>query len=282
MARVALLGTGLLGSGFAEGMLSRGGTELTVWNRTRAKAEPLSAKGAHVADTPADAVRGAERAHLVLLDDDSVEETIAAFRSALSPGAIIIDHTTNHPVRTGERSRRLAAEGIAYLHAPVFMSPLAARQAQGIMMIAGPTPLFERVKDALGPMTGDVWHLGERPDLAAAYKLFGNAMLLLLAGGLADVFHMADALEVPRAQAFALFDRFRIEPGMLGRGQRIVRGDYEATFHLETARKDARLMLEAADGHPLYLLTALAKRMDEVIAQGMGDMDMAVLAKPGV
>ncbi len=282
MARVALLGTGLLGTGFAEGLLGRGGTELTVWNRTRSKAEPLAASGARVADTPADAVRGAERVHLILLDDDTVDATIDALRPDLAKGAVIVDHTTNLPARTAERAHRLGGEGVDYLHAPVFMSPQAARTVQGHMLVAGPRDRFDRVKEGLAPMTKDLWYVGERADLAAAYKLFGNAMILATAGVLADVFHMSDALGVPRPDVVELFSRFNPSGGIQVRGARIVAENYEATFTLETARKDARLMLESADGEPTPMLAALAARMDEAIAKGLGGLDLAVLAKRGV
>jgi 3-hydroxyisobutyrate dehydrogenase-like beta-hydroxyacid dehydrogenase len=282
MTRVALLGTGLLGSGFADGFLTRGGTTLTVWNRTGAKAAPFGARGARVAATPADAVAGAERVHLVLLDDATVDETIAQLRPGLAPGGIIVDHTTNAPALTAARAAVLRDAGVDYLHAPVFMSPAAARNAQGMMMVAGRAALFDRVKDSLGRMTGDLWYMGERPDLAAAFKLFGNAMLITVAGGLADVFHMADALAVPRADAFALFSRFKIEGGLAIRGAKIVEENYAATFTLDTARKDVRLMLESARAEPTPVLTAIAARMDEVIAKDLGDRDMAVLAKRGV
>ncbi|MFN9088117.1 MAG: NAD(P)-binding domain-containing protein, partial [Gemmatimonadaceae bacterium] len=76
MAHIAYLGTGLLGSGFVEAALQRGDS-VTVWNRTREKAAALIPFGALVADTPADAVRGAERVHLVLKDDAVVEEVIS-------------------------------------------------------------------------------------------------------------------------------------------------------------------------------------------------------------
>ena len=72
---VAVLGMGLLGSAFAEALLARG-TSVTVWNRTRSKAERLEAFGARVADTPAEAVAGADRVHLILLDDDTVDELV--------------------------------------------------------------------------------------------------------------------------------------------------------------------------------------------------------------
>ncbi|MEP7345175.1 MAG: NAD(P)-binding domain-containing protein [Gemmatimonadaceae bacterium] len=281
MTKVALLGTGLLGSGFAESLLSQGGTELTVWNRTRAKAEALAPMGAHVAKSPADAVHGAERIHLILLDDATVDETIESLRPGLSSGAIILDHTTNLPALTAERYRQLQIDGISYLHAPVFMSPMAARTRGGHMLVAGSSELFARVQSALAAMTGDLWYVGERPDLAAAYKLFGNAMILIMGSGLADIFHMADALHVDRAEALALFSRFKPEGTIAVRGKKILEEDYTATFTLQTARKDARLMLESAGTEPVPLLTALAARMDQVIAEGNGGLDLAVLAKKG-
>lgn len=280
MGRVALLGTGLLGTAFAEGMLARGGTELSVWNRTRARAEPLAGMGARIAADPAAAVRGAERVHLVLLDDDAVDATIEALRPGLAAGAVICDQTTTLPARTASRARRLAAEGISYLHCPVFMSPASAREAKGIMMAAGPAALFERVREAMAPMTGELWYVGERPDLASCYKLFGNAMILTMIAGLAEVFHMADASGVARADAFEVFAHFRPEHGMAVRGARIVREDYVATFTLEAARKDARLMLESGADGPLPVLRAIAARMDELIAAGDGGLDLAALARP--
>jgi len=281
MTRVALLGTGLLGSAFAEGLLARRGTELTVWNRTRAKAEPLASQGARVADSPADAVRGAERVHLILFDDATVDETIAALRPALGDHAVIIDHTTTLPSTTAARARALAEQGVRFLHAPVFMSPAAARAAQGMMLVAGESTTYQPLRDELDRMTGEVWYVGERPDLAAAYKLFGNAMLVAMGGGLADIFHMADALGVARSDALGVFDRFKIEGGIGMRGKRILEENYEASFQLETARKDVRLMLESAKSEPVPVLRAVAARMDELIAAGFGDNDLAVLAKKG-
>lgn len=282
MTRVALLGTGLLGTGFAEGMLARGGTELSVWNRTRAKAEALSPMGAHVADTPAEAVKGADRVHLVLLDDATVDATIEALLPGLDRSVVICDHTTNLPRATAERASRLAAAGIAYLHSPVFMSPMAARSGtKGMMMVAGPSILFDRVREGLTAMTGKLWYVGERPDLAACYKLFGNAMILSMAGAIADVFHMADALDVARTDAWGLFSHFKTEGILPVRAAKILGEDYTASFELQVARKDARLMLESAEGQPMPVLQAVAARMDELIAAGYGDKDMAVMAIKG-
>ena len=276
---IALLGTGLLGSAFAEAFLARGGSSLTVWNRTRAKADALGTLGARVAETPGDAVRGAERVHLVLLDDDTVDQTITAFRDALKPGAVIVDHTTLRPDRTAARAAALNAAGIEYLHAPVMMGPPAARAAKGMMFVAGPIERFERVKNELARMTGEVHFLGERAELAACYKLCANAMLLMTAGALADVFHMADGMNMPREAVGDVFRKFTTDGVLNARGTRMLNEDYTATFTLDVARKDVRLMVESADSEPVPMLRALAQHMDDAIGAGLSEFDVGVLAK---
>ena len=124
MANIAFLGTGLLGSAFAEAAAKRGDA-VTAWNRSPQKVEGLAQFGVKSAATPADAVRGASRVHLVLKDDAVVEEVISAARSALSADAVLIDHTTTLPALTAERAARLNREGLKYLHCPVFMGPPA-------------------------------------------------------------------------------------------------------------------------------------------------------------
>src|SRR3954463_4002402 len=106
MSKIAFLGTGLLGSGLIEAAAKRGDS-VTVWNRTADKARALEQFGVRVANTPADAVRGAARVHLVLKDDAVVDEVVAALRPGLDADAIIIDHTTTQPALTAERAKRL-------------------------------------------------------------------------------------------------------------------------------------------------------------------------------
>ena len=195
MSNIAFLGTGLLGAGFAEAAARRGDT-VTAWNRSADKALALQQFGVKAAATPAEAVRNASRVHLILKDDAVVEEVLAAARAGLGSDAIILDHTTTLPALTAARAKRLSGEGVKYLHCPVFMGPAAARNAQGSMMVAGPLPLFESVKAELGRMTARLEYLGERADLAAVNKLFGNAMILGVSALLADVLTMAQASQV--------------------------------------------------------------------------------------
>ena len=277
MATVAFLGTGLLGGAMVEGMLSRGHA-VTVWNRTEAKARALEAAGAKVAATPGDAVAGAERVHMTLPDDAIVEQLMAAAIPRLRPAATVIDHSTTSPRGAKARVARMRDAGVRFVHAPVFMSPQMAKDAVGIMLVSGPQPVFEAVRGELEKMTGDVWYLGEQGDLAAAHKIFGNSMLFVIAAGVADVFAMARGLGIAPADALAVFSKF--QPGGLikSRGEKMARGDFSASFELTMARKDMRLMIEAAGAQPMVVLPAIAQAMDRAIAGGHGHEDLGAIA----
>jgi 3-hydroxyisobutyrate dehydrogenase len=279
MATVAFIGTGLLGGSMVEGMLRRGDT-VTVWNRTESKARALETFGATVAATPEDAVAAAERVHMTLPDDEVVDRIVAAFKPRLRPGAIVIDHTTTSPRGTAARVAALNAGGVKFLHAPVFMSPQMARDSVGIILAAGPQAVYDAALDTLEAMTGEVWYVGEDGGRAAAYKIFGNSMLFVIAAGVTDVFAMAKGLGIPAADALTVFSKF--QPGGLikSRGDKMARGDFNASFELTMARKDMRLMLEAAAGQPLTVLPGIAKAMDAAIAQGHGKDDLGAIAAP--
>ena len=281
MTHIAFLGTGLLGSAFIEAAATRG-DDIVVWNRTIDKARALESFGVRVASSPADAVRGAARVHLVLKDDAVVEEVIAALRPGLGRDTIVVDHTTTQPALTAERARRLNAEGVHYLHCPVFIGPAAARAGQGTILASGPRALFDRVKDALERMAPKVVYAGERPDLAAVYKLCGNAFIIGLNALVADVFSIAAGSQVPPSDALGILDFFNPSAVIAGRGKNMLAGDYSPSFELAMARKDVRLMIETAGDQPLATLPAIAARMDELIAEGHGAEDLAVMGRDAV
>jgi 3-hydroxyisobutyrate dehydrogenase-like beta-hydroxyacid dehydrogenase len=216
--------------------------------------------------------------HLVLKDDAVVDEVISAARSGLSPETILIDHSTTLPRLTAERAQRLQVQGVKYLHCPVFMGPPAARNAQGSMMVAGPRALFESVKAELAKMTGRLEYMGERTDLAAVNKLFGNAMIIGITAMTADILTMAQASGVGAEDAIKLLGFLDLNAMVGGRGANMARGNFAASFELAMARKDVRLMLETAGDRPMAALPAIAARMDQLIAAGHGAKDASVMA----
>jgi 3-hydroxyisobutyrate dehydrogenase-like beta-hydroxyacid dehydrogenase len=274
---LAFLGTGLLGGALAEAALGRGDA-VTVWNRTADKARALAPLGARVADTPADAVRGAARVHLVLRDDAAVEEVVAALRPGLAPGALVVDHTTTAPAPTAERAARLNADGVRYLHCPVFIGPALARQGGGTILASGPRALFDEAEPGLARMAARVAYLGERADLAAAYKLFGNALIIGLGATVADLLAVAAGSGVAPADALGVLQYLDLGGMVSGRGRQMAAGNFAPAFELTMARKDVALMQAAAGGRPLGALAGVAARMDALIAEGRGGEDFGVLA----
>jgi 3-hydroxyisobutyrate dehydrogenase-like beta-hydroxyacid dehydrogenase len=272
MANIAFIGTGLLGAAFAEAAAKRD-DQVTAWNRSTDKAQGLAAFGVAPAATPAEAVRGAARVHLTLKDDAVVD----ALRPGLAAGAILIDHSTTLPVLTAQRATALKAAGLNYLHCPVFMTPLMARNAKGSMLAAGPAALFESVKADLAAMTGRLEYQGERSDLAAAKKLFGNALILSLTSAMADVLTLAKASDVPGLDAIKLMELLDLNGMVAMRGANMARGDFTPSFELAMARKDVKLMLETAAGRPLASLPGIAARMDQLLAAGHGADDVSVI-----
>ena len=276
MSDIAFLGTGLLGSALAEAAAKRG-NRVAVWNRTIAKAKALEQFGIRVAGSPADAVRGASRVHLVLKDDAVVDHVVAELRPGLDASAIIVDHTTTQPKLTGARAKRLDAEGVRYIHCPVFIGPAAARKQQGTIMASGPGALFDEIREGLTQMAERVEYLGARPDLAAVYKLCGNALIIGITGLTADVFAVASGAGVAPSDVLTVADFIGRPAIVTGRERNMAAGNFAPSFELDMARKDVRLMLETAGAIPLAMLPCLASRMDSLIAAGHGAEDTAVL-----
>ena len=279
MAIVAVLGAGLLGTGFMENLLAQGHT-VRVWNRTLSKLDGVAAKGAVVATSPADAVTGAERVHLVLAEDTAVDSVIAALRSGLGANVPVFDHSTNRPDKVSARFTTLRGEGVRYLHCPVFMGPSNARAGTGLMLCAGPAAEVEALTPVLATMTGKVWFCGEAPDRAAVYKLMGNATLIALTGLMGDVLSIGAEAGMDAAAVNELYANFNPGGMIPVVAQRIVRSETaEPSFTLEMARKDVRLMIEAAGERELNVLPGVAAAMDRAIDDGKGLKDYAVFAR---
>ncbi|MGN6108530.1 MAG: NAD(P)-dependent oxidoreductase [Kofleriaceae bacterium] len=278
---IAILGTGLLGSGFARALRRRGET-VHVWNRTPTKARALERDGAVAYDDPAAAVRGATRVHIVVSDDAAVDAVLAASAAGLAPGSLVLDHTTTSTAGAIERTARWRASGITYLHVPVFMGPQNALDATGLMLLSGDRDAISRARPFLAPMTGKLVELGPRIDAAAAFKLLGNLLLMAITTGFADLLGLAQAMGVSPADATTLLDHFNPGTTLPSRFRRMVDAPYDQpSWELAMARKDARLMQAEAErgGVALAMLPAIAARMDAVLAEGHAHADWTVIAK---
>lgn len=276
---IAFFGMGLLGSNFVKA-LRRRGEAVHVWNRTAEKAKVLEADGAVAFDDPAEAVRGASRLHLTLSDDAAVDAILERALPGLSPGVIIVDHTTTSATGTAERAKRWADRGIAFQHAPVFMGPQNALESTGIMLASGERARFDALEPALAKMTGQLIYLGPQPERAAGMKLLGNLFLMAVTTGLADTLALAKALGIPHSDVEALFTWFNPGTSVGARLKRMTGGNHSRpSWELAMARKDAGLMIVEAERAevPLAVIPAIAAEMDRWIAKGHGNEDWTVL-----
>ena len=279
---VAFLGMGLLGSNFVRAMINKGGN-VQVWNRTHAKAATLEPYGAKAFADVADAVRGAGTIHITLKDDASVDEVLAMAEKGLKNGATLIDHTTTSAEGAVQRTKTWGAKGFTYVHAPVFMGPPNALESTGTMLVSGDQAVIARVEPALAKMTGKVLNFGTEVGKAASMKLLGNLFLITLTGGLADTLSFARSVHVSMDEVYQLLETWNPAGMVPARLKRMTSGNYSnPSWELSMARKDARLMMEAAGPGALAVIPAIATKMDKYISEGHGGDDWTVIAKDNV
>lgn len=279
--KIAFLGTGLMGSGFVR-RLRANGHDVNVWNRTAEKAKALEADGARAFAGAAAAIAGVERIHLSLADDASVDAVLEPLASAIPATTWIVDHTTTAVRPTAERIARWDGRDRTFVHAPVFMGPANAAEGTGIMLISGARTRYDALLPDLQKMTGKVVNLGEGPDRAAAFKLFGNLTIIGITGILGDVNRLAHAVGISSADAFSLFEHFNPGATLPVRATRVQGAKTSApSFEMSMARKDVRLMLEEAErgGVELFVMPGVAAMFDAAIARGEGHLDASAAAR---
>ena len=277
----AFLGMGLLGSNFVKAMLQKGDT-VKVWNRTAAKAKALEQYGAKAFDNIDEAVQGAKIIHVTLKDDVTVDEVLTAASNGFQPGAIIIDHTTTSVKGAIQRTGFWKNKGFTYLHAPVFMGPQNALESTGFMLVSGDQSVIEKHTPALSAMTGKLINFGAEEGKVAGLKLSGNLFLLSLNAGLTYALTLAKVHGIPPSELLTLFNNWNPGAGVPARLKKITEAKFnEPSWELNMARKDAGLMMDAANeaATTLAILPAIARVMDQWIANGHGTDDWSVIAK---
>jgi len=278
---IAFLGTGLLGANFTRALLKKG-EKVNVWNRSPEKAKALEAYGAKSFDKVTEAVKSANRIHLTLSDDQSVDEVLEKASASFEPGAIIIDHTTTSSPGAAKRSAYWKAKGFSYIHAPVFMGPPNALDGTGVMLVSGDQQVIKILEPELSRMTGKLWNLGEQPEKAASIKLLGNLFHISLTGGISDVLTLADSLNIPISDISALLEA--LNPGVVAQGRikKITSNTFDQpSWELSMARKDARLMMEQAKAtqKTLMIIPAVAKKMDAWLEKGHAKDDWTIISR---
>jgi 3-hydroxyisobutyrate dehydrogenase-like beta-hydroxyacid dehydrogenase len=278
--KLAFIGLGRMGSAMARNLL-RAGHEMTVYNRTREKAEALVVDGARAAASPAEAVRGAEAALTMLSDDAAVRQVLygdAGVARAMAPGAVHVSHST---ISTA-LARELAAAGHAYVSAPVFGRPEAVEAKKLIVVAAGAKDAVERCRPVFEAVGRQTVIAGNEPWQANAVKVCGNFMIASMLEAFGEAYAVMRKAGVDPHIFLETMNGLFASPVYANYGALVADERFDpAGFALRLGLKDANLALATAQecAAPMPMASLVRDRLLAALANGQGEMDWSSVAQ---
>ena len=277
--RVAVLGIGMMG--FPMGRrLCEAGCRVSVWNRSRSKAERLAPFGARVADTPADAVRDADIVMTLLEDGQVVEDVLfqQGTTGSLARGSLVIDMSSIQPRQARDHAARLGALGVNHLDAPVSGGTVGAEAGTLAIMVGGKPADFERARpvfEVLGRPThvgphgsGQLAKLANQMIVGITIGAVAEALLLCEKGG-------ADMAKVKQAITGGFADSRILQV----HGQRMIERDFTKRGAMTVQLKDMRNALTTAQeiGFEAPITGLFEQLFAQAVEHGLSDLDHSAL-----
>jgi 3-hydroxyisobutyrate dehydrogenase-like beta-hydroxyacid dehydrogenase len=281
--KVAFVGVGKMGLPMAGNVL-RGGHDLTVFNRTLERCDPLRDDGATVATSAAEAVRDAEVLVTMLADPAAVESQILADEAVLADapeGLVWLEMSTIGPSAARAFAARAAGAGVTMLDAPVSGSVTVAEAAALVSMVGGDADALERARPVLEAMTKAHFHLGGS-GAGAAMKLAINVMIASQTVAISEALVLAEAAGIERPDAYEVIAAGALASPFIDY-KKAAFLDPDGTppaFALDLMRKDLKLALEQGEAAGLPLFGATAASEAVTVAAGLegGDQDLVRVA----
>lgn len=281
-AQVAVLGIGMMGFPMAR-RLCEAGCAVSVWNRSRTKAERLLPFGARVADTPAQAVAQADIVITLLENGGVVEDVLFAqgAAQALRPGTLVVDMSSIQPRQAREHAARLLAQGVHHLDAPVSGGTVGAEQGTLAIMAGGEAADFERAHPLL-ELLGRPTHVGPHGagQLAKLAKLANQMIVGITIGAVAEALLLcekggADMAKVKQAISGGFADSRILQV----HGQRMVERDFTKRAAITVQLKDMRNALSTAGeiGFEAPITSLFEQLFAQATEHGLGDLDHSAL-----
>lgn len=272
ISRIGWIGTGLMGTPMATNLL-RAGFPVTVWNRTRAKVQPLLDQGATWAESPAALAGGIDVLMTSLTDGPAVGDVLVrqGAAAALRLGTLMIDLSSIAPATAREHARLLAATGVAHLDAPVSGGTRGAAAASLAIMVGGAAADVDRARPILAAL-GRPTHVG--PSGAGQIAKLANQVIVAV-----NINAVAEALALaaragadPAAVRLAITGGFADSRVLQEHGARMLADDTKPGGTVRNQLKDLRTALALADesGVELPLLLA-AQAQFQALADTLGD-----------
>lgn len=277
--KIAVLGTGMMGLPMAR-RLARAGHEVHVWNRTRAKAEPLAADGASIHDSAADAVRGVDFAVSLLESGAIVGEVLfeLGVAEALPKGSLFIDMASIQPREAREHAGKLAALGVRHLDAPVSGGTLGAEAGTLAIMAGGDVADFEHALPVFAAL-GRATHVG--PHGAGQLAKLANQMIVgITIGAVAEALLLAERGGADPAKVReAISGGFADSRILQVHGERMVKHDFAPRGRMTVQLKDMRNAIATAEevGFDAPITGLLEQLYAEGVKNGLGELDQSGL-----
>ncbi len=281
MSTVGVVGLGDMGTGMAERLLAAG-HEVHGWNRTRAKAERLAARGLDVEESPRAVAQACDLVVTMVTDNAALRAVCEGPRgilAGLSAGKTLVEMSTAAPQLVRELDERVRATGARLLDAPVSGSILTLREGKLLIMAGGEREVFERAEPillAIGPKVRHVGHVGQ----AKALKIGVNLSLAVQMLAFSEGVLLAEKSGVERRVAFEVFLSSVIASPMLQyRAPFALDPPEYAWFDCTMMQKDIALALELgrASGVPLPATSAADTMLSATRALGFANEDFAAL-----
>ena len=278
--KVAFLGLGIMGRPQAANVC-RAGFDLTVWNRTRERAESFAEehRGVEVAESPADAARGADVVISMVPDVPEVEEVLFAAADGMAEGTLAVDMSTIAPTASVSIGQRLGERGIHFLDAPVTGSRPKAEDGTLTIMAGGEAEDFERAKPVLEAMGQLVIHVGPSGH-GEMIKLINNTLAAINAAGLAEALVLAQAANLDTDKLRQVVASGSGASTMLAlKAEPMIERDFDPLFKLEHMLKDVRHCIREADalGVDLPVAKAVESLYSRAAEIGLGGQDFAAV-----
>jgi 3-hydroxyisobutyrate dehydrogenase-like beta-hydroxyacid dehydrogenase len=281
VAELGFVGLGTMGGGVVRRLLAAGHA-VTVWNRTREKAEPLLEAGASWADTPRSVAECSEIVFTMVTNTAAVQavtEGPDGILAGLGPGKVYVDMSTASPANTRAVAETVVAVGAQMLDAPVSGSVITLEEGKLSIMVGGDAETFERVKPVLEAIGPRVFHLGPN-GAAVTMKIAINLSLAVQMLAFSEGVLLAEKTGIGREQAVEVMLASVIASPMVAyRGPFVLEQPDEAWFDCRMMQKDLNLALELGRELEVPLPTTAVTNefLTAANAMGIGDKDFAVL-----
>ncbi len=282
--QIAFIGLGNMGEAIARHLLS-GGHELTVYNRTKARALPLLKSGAKWAATPAEAVENADVVCTMVTDDAALREVTTGefgLLPRMPEGAIHLSHSTVAPDTARQLAEAHKQAKTCYVACPVFGKPEAAQAAKLWLATSGDAEAKATVRPLLDLIGQGVYDFGDDAGAANVVKLSGNFLLGCAIEAMAEAFTLAEKNGIARAQVYDFFtETLFASPVYKNYGKLIAEEVYMPVGAPPSLiRKDIRLVLDEAQKAlvPMPFANIVFQQMTAMVAKGRNDIDWAGFA----